>query len=116
MHTHLQPEDWLKPRGYSNGVIASGQQMIFSGGLIGWNKQCEFETDSFIGQLQQTLENIVDILREADAGPRVQRVGGWMSLPNRVQGAGFLFFKLHSGQTPFQVFEFFLQGIRVERP
>lgn len=69
MHTHLQPEDWLKPRGYSNGVIASGQQMIFSGGLIGWNKQCEFETDSFIGQLQQTLENIVDILREADAGP-----------------------------------------------
>jgi enamine deaminase RidA (YjgF/YER057c/UK114 family) len=69
MHTHLQPEDWLKPRGYSNGVIASGQQMIFSGGLIGWNKQCEFETDSFVGQLQQTLENIVDILREADAGP-----------------------------------------------
>jgi len=69
MHTHLQPEDWLKPRGYSNGVMATGQQMIFSGGLIGWNKQCEFETDSFVGQLQQTLENIVDILREADAGP-----------------------------------------------
>lgn len=69
MHTHLQPEDWLKPRGYSNGVMATGQQMIFSGGLIGWNKQCEFETDSFVGQLQQTLENIVDILREAGAGP-----------------------------------------------
>jgi len=69
MHTQLQPDDWLKPRGYSNGVMASGQQMIYSGGLIGWNKQCEFETDSFVGQLQQTLENIVDILREADAGP-----------------------------------------------
>jgi len=69
MHTQLQPDDWLKPRGYSNGVMASGQQMIFSGGLIGWNKQCEFETDSFVGQLQQTLENIIDILREANAGP-----------------------------------------------
>ncbi|MFW2421175.1 MAG: RidA family protein [Porticoccaceae bacterium] len=69
MNTQLQPDDWLKPRGYSNGVMASGQQMIFSGGLIGWNKQCEFETDSFVGQLQQTLENIIDILREANAGP-----------------------------------------------
>ena len=68
MHTILQPEGWAKPRGYSNGVAASGRT-IFIGGQIGWNAQCEFETDDFVGQVRQTLENIVAILAEAGGRP-----------------------------------------------
>lgn len=68
MHTILQPEGWAKPRGYSNGVLASGRT-VFIGGQIGWNGQCQFETDDFVGQVRQTLQNIVDILAEAGGRP-----------------------------------------------
>ena len=62
MHEILQPEGWAKPIGYSNGIAASGRT-IFVGGQIGWNANCEFETDDFVGQVRQTLENVVAILK-----------------------------------------------------
>lgn len=68
MHTILQPEGWAKPIGYANGVAATGRQ-VFVGGQIGWNGQCQFETDDFVGQVRQTLLNIVAVLAEAGAGP-----------------------------------------------
>ncbi len=68
MHTILQPEGWAKPIGYANGVAATGRQ-IFVGGQIGWNGQCQFETDDFVGQVKQTLQNVVAVLAEAGAGP-----------------------------------------------
>ena len=64
----LQPPDWAKPRGYSNGITARGQ-LVFLAGMIGWNKDQQFETDDFAGQVRQSLENIVAVLRQAGAGP-----------------------------------------------
>jgi enamine deaminase RidA (YjgF/YER057c/UK114 family) len=69
MHEILQPEGWAKPLGYANGVAASGRT-IFVGGQIGWNAQCQFETDDFVAQLRQTLENVVAILKAGGAEPR----------------------------------------------
>jgi enamine deaminase RidA (YjgF/YER057c/UK114 family) len=66
--TFLQPEGWLAPKGYANGVAARGMQ-IFVGGQIGWNGQQQFESDDFIAQTGQALRNIVDVLRVAGAGP-----------------------------------------------
>jgi enamine deaminase RidA (YjgF/YER057c/UK114 family) len=68
MHTTLQPEGWVKPIGYANGMAATGRQ-VYVGGQIGWNGQCEFETDDFVGQVRQTLLNIVAVLAEAGAKP-----------------------------------------------
>jgi enamine deaminase RidA (YjgF/YER057c/UK114 family) len=65
----LQPEGWARPVGYANGVAARGRT-IFVGGQIGWNDQCRFETDDFIGQVRQTLENIVAVLAAGGAEPR----------------------------------------------
>ena len=67
MHTILQPEGWAKPIGYANGVAARGR-MVFIGGQVGWTGQGQFETDDFVGQVRQTLINIVAILAEAGAG------------------------------------------------
>jgi enamine deaminase RidA (YjgF/YER057c/UK114 family) len=64
----LLPPDWAKPRGYSNGITARGQ-LVFLAGMIGWNKDQQFETDEFAAQVKQSLENIVAVLREAGAGP-----------------------------------------------
>ena len=64
----LQPSGWAEPRGYANGVIAEGRQ-VFVAGQIGWNANCAFETDDFVGQVQQTLANVVAVLAEAGAKP-----------------------------------------------
>lgn len=67
-HEFLHPSHWKPAIGYSNGVAASGR-MIFTGGLIGWNGNQEFETDDFAGQVEQTLKSIVEVLACAGAGP-----------------------------------------------
>lgn len=68
VHQTLLPEGWPRPKGYANGVLASGRQ-IFVGGQIGWNSQCEFETDVFSAQVAQALKNIVAVLASGGAGP-----------------------------------------------
>lgn len=69
MHTILQPEGWAKPIGYANGMAATGR-MVFVGGQVGWNANCEFETDDFAEQVRQTLKNVVAILAEGGAEPK----------------------------------------------
>jgi len=64
----LQPPGWARPRGYSNGVAASGTTVCVSG-MIGWDAQGVFHTDDFAGQVKQCLENIVAVLAEANARP-----------------------------------------------
>lgn len=64
----LQPDGWAPPRGYANGVAAEGR-MVFVAGQVGWNAQREFETDDFVGQVEQALINMVAVLRSAGAGP-----------------------------------------------
>jgi enamine deaminase RidA (YjgF/YER057c/UK114 family) len=68
MHDFLHPKGWKPAIGYSNGVAAQGR-MIFTGGLVGWNADCAFETDDFVGQVEQTLRNIVAVLAEGGGRP-----------------------------------------------
>lgn len=65
----LHPENWKAAKGYANGIAAEGRT-VYLGGQVGWNADQEFETDDFVGQVEQSLENIVAILAEADAGPQ----------------------------------------------
>ena len=67
-HQFLHPSHWKPAIGYANGVAASGR-MVFTGGLIGWNAQQEFETDDFVGQVEQVLKSIVEVLACAGARP-----------------------------------------------
>ena len=67
-HEVLHPKHWKAARGYSNGLAATGR-MVFTGGLIGWNAEQEFETDDFVGQVEQVLRSIVEVLACAGATP-----------------------------------------------
>lgn len=67
-NTLLQPEGWVTPKGYANGVAARGT-MVFTGGQIGWNAQQQFESDDFIDQTRQTLLNVRAVLEAGGAGP-----------------------------------------------
>jgi enamine deaminase RidA (YjgF/YER057c/UK114 family) len=64
----LLPEGWPRPKGYANGVAASGRQ-VFIAGMIGWDAQGVFHTDDFVGQARQALQNIVAVLAEAGGQP-----------------------------------------------
>jgi len=68
MHTLLQPEGWVAPKGYANGVAARGT-LVVTGGQIGWNAQQQFESDDFIDQTRQTLLNVRAVLAAGGAGP-----------------------------------------------
>ena len=68
MITKLQPPDWAEPKGYANGILARGA-LIFVGGQIGWNAAQRFETDDFVAQTRQTLQNIAAVLKAGGAGP-----------------------------------------------
>jgi enamine deaminase RidA (YjgF/YER057c/UK114 family) len=64
----LLPPGWPRPRGYSNGVAARGR-MVFVAGMIGWDAEGRFVSDTLGGQVRQALQNIVDVLKVAGASP-----------------------------------------------
>ena len=64
----LLPPGWPRPKGYSNGVAARGR-MVFVAGMVGWDAECQFQTDDFVGQVRQALQNIVAVLQAGDARP-----------------------------------------------
>lgn len=64
----LQPSNWPRPRGYSNGVVANGRT-VFLSGMIGWDATGKLVSEDFVGQARQALRNIVVLLSEAGAKP-----------------------------------------------
>jgi enamine deaminase RidA (YjgF/YER057c/UK114 family) len=62
----LQPPDWPRAKGYSNGIAARGE-IVFLAGIVGWNAQEVFETSDFAGQARQCFANITALLEEAGA-------------------------------------------------
>lgn len=64
---YLHPEGWAPPRGYRDGILASGR-LIFVSGQVGWNPETgEFETDDFAAQTAQALTNVAAVLRSGGA-------------------------------------------------
>ena len=70
-HRIIQPEGWAPARGYANGVLGA-DGVLYLGGQIGWNSAQVFETDDFVGQMEQVLRNILTIVE--DAGGRADDI------------------------------------------
>lgn len=60
----IQPEGWKAPKGYANGMMGTGRVLLV-GGQIGWTADKKFETHDFIGQMQQALRNILEVVETA---------------------------------------------------
>jgi enamine deaminase RidA (YjgF/YER057c/UK114 family) len=67
-HQLLHPRHWKRPNGYANGIMAEGRT-VFVAGQVGWNGGQRFETQDFVAQTRQALENVVTIVREAGGAP-----------------------------------------------
>ena len=64
----LLPPGWPRPKGYANGISARGRT-IYTAGVVGWDEQEQFVSDTLAGQFAQALKNIVAILAADGAGP-----------------------------------------------
>jgi len=64
----ILPAGWPRPKGYANGVSATGTQ-LFIAGMVGWDAQGVFHSDDFAAQARQALQNIVAVLHEAGGRP-----------------------------------------------
>ena len=64
----LEPKGWAAPKGYANGIAASGR-LVFVAGQVGWNAEQKFETDDFVGQARQALANVVAVVAAAGGRP-----------------------------------------------
>lgn len=67
-HQTLLPPGWLRPRGYANGVAATGR-LVFTAGVVAFDAHERIVGDDLAGQFRQVLVNTLAILAEAGAGP-----------------------------------------------
>ena len=65
----LQPNGWPRPKGYANGMAAKGR-IIVTAGVVGWDENEHFVSNTIAGQFAQTLKNILAILECDGAGPK----------------------------------------------
>ncbi len=64
----LLPPGWPRPKGYANGISAKGR-LIFTAGVVGWDEEERFVSESMAGQFRQVLRNTLAVLAEDGAGP-----------------------------------------------
>ncbi|HTK59355.1 MAG TPA: RidA family protein [Sphingomicrobium sp.] len=64
----LLPPGWPRPKGYSNGMAARGR-VIVTAGVVGWDANEHFVSNTLAGQFAQALRNILAILECDGAGP-----------------------------------------------
>jgi enamine deaminase RidA (YjgF/YER057c/UK114 family) len=65
----LLPPGWPRPKGYSNGLSATGR-LVVTAGVVGWDEHEHFTSNTLPGQFEQVLKNIVAILAEDGAEPK----------------------------------------------
>jgi len=64
MSEAINPSNWPRPSGYSNGMVAEGRFLAISG-QIGWDETGQLVGDGFLAQAAQALRNVMAVLRAA---------------------------------------------------
>ncbi len=67
----IQPPEWAKPKGYSNGMLVSGPtRLLFVAGQVAWDEQEQIVGEGdFAAQFEQALKNVVAVVTEAGGLP-----------------------------------------------
>ena len=63
-HRIIHPEGWKPAKGYANGMLTKEGE-LYVGGQIGWTADQVFEAHDFIGQMEQALRNVLDVVVSA---------------------------------------------------
>lgn len=67
----IQPKDWERPKGYSNGVMVKGAgRLVFVAGQIAWDpNQRLVGKGNFVTQFEQALNNVMAVVAAAGGKP-----------------------------------------------
>lgn len=60
----IHPAGWVPAKGYANGILTD-DGTLYIGGQIGWTRDQVFEAHDFVGQMEQALRNIAEIVEAA---------------------------------------------------
>jgi enamine deaminase RidA (YjgF/YER057c/UK114 family) len=60
----VEPADFASPKGYANGVLATGRSLHIAG-QIGWEADQTFASDDFVYQFGKALDNVVAVVTAA---------------------------------------------------
>ena len=63
----VTPPNFPKPRGYANGIVATGRTLFISG-QIAWDKDARIVSPDFATQFLQSLDNVIAVVRAAGGG------------------------------------------------
>ena len=64
-HETILPDGWVKPKGYSNGILANNGRMLFMAGQVGGTAEEKFASEKLVPQFEQALKNILAIVNKA---------------------------------------------------
>ena len=65
----LLPDGWLKPKGYSIGILVNEGKILFLAGQVGWDENEKFHSEKIVPQFEQALKNIISIVKKAGGKP-----------------------------------------------
>ena len=65
----VQPEGWVAPRGYSNGMRKKGELLAIAG-QVAWDAQARLVPGGFAAQFEQALANVVAVVHAAGGAAR----------------------------------------------
>lgn len=63
-HVVVHPEGWPRPRGYQNGIIATGRT-LYVAGQIGWELDGNFASDDLADQFGRALDHVLAVVAAA---------------------------------------------------
>jgi enamine deaminase RidA (YjgF/YER057c/UK114 family) len=67
--TPVEVPGWPPPRGYANGMVASGR-VLHVAGQVGWNPaDGSFDSDDLVDQFARALDNLLAVVRAAGGEP-----------------------------------------------
>jgi enamine deaminase RidA (YjgF/YER057c/UK114 family) len=64
----IQPKGWPRPRGYANGIAASGR-LLAIGGQVGARPPGMVLARGLVAQFAQALDNVVQVVKAAGGTP-----------------------------------------------
>ena len=66
----INPKDWSKPSGYSNGVLLTGTRTLCIAGQVAWDKDKQLVGgNDFVAQFRQALSNVRVVVEAAGGKP-----------------------------------------------
>jgi enamine deaminase RidA (YjgF/YER057c/UK114 family) len=68
-HHPLNPPSLPAPRGFSHGVVASGERILFVAGQIGCDAKGAIASSDLVDQFERALRNVMEVVVQAGGGP-----------------------------------------------